>query len=161
MCDYSLMVIPNRLAEEGESLVAHRFLTGSMGFASPCDLCKPTPSLSSRPLDLWVALKEFFNPPETKKVPAVCVPPGARLLLQDIPSRLQRDLGVAAVEEATFTQHAPAAYTYRDGIRFANGKEILLQELEEGQRVKVLDLSAAGLSEPFNEERLELVFHRR
>jgi hypothetical protein len=38
MCDYSLMGIPNRLAEEGEDLVAHRFPTGSVGFASPRDL---------------------------------------------------------------------------------------------------------------------------
>lgn len=161
MCDYSLMVIPNRLAEEGENLVAHRFPTGSMGFASPRDLCGQPRRPTSRPLDLWLALKDFFSPPEPKKVPAVCVPPGARLLLEQIPARLQHDLGVAAVEEATFTQHGPAAYTYRDAIRFANGKEILLQELEEGEPVKVLDLSAAEPSEPLYEERLELVFRRR
>ena len=40
MCDYSLMVIPNRLAQEGEELVTHRFWTGSLGFASPLDMCK-------------------------------------------------------------------------------------------------------------------------
>ena len=41
MCDYSLMAIPNRLAEEGEDLVAHRFPTGSVGLASPRDLHMP------------------------------------------------------------------------------------------------------------------------
>lgn len=162
MCDYSLMVIPNRLAEEGESLVAHRFPTGSMGFALPRDLCKTTPSRPGRPLEFWLALKNFFSPPETKPVPAVCVPPGARLLVQDIPTNLQHDLGVAAVEEVTFTQRTPAAYTYRDAIRFTNGEEILLQELGEGQRVKVLDLSSAETFEPVSEERLELAFrHHR
>ena len=38
MCDYSLMAVPNRLAQEGEELVAHRFPTGSMGLASPADV---------------------------------------------------------------------------------------------------------------------------
>lgn len=161
MCDYSLMVIPNRLAEEGENLVAHRFPTGSMGFASPRDLCKTTPSQLARPLGFWSALKNFFSPSETKPAPAVCVPPGARLLMQDIPAPVQRDLGVNAVEEVTFTQRAPAAYSYRDAIRFTNGEEILLQELHEGQRVKVLDLSSAEAFEPVTEERLEMAFRRR
>ena len=35
MCDYSLMAVPNRLAQEGEDLVTHRFPTGSLGLASP------------------------------------------------------------------------------------------------------------------------------
>ena len=38
MCDYSLMAVPNRLAQEGEELVTHRFPTGSLGLASPPDL---------------------------------------------------------------------------------------------------------------------------
>jgi len=33
MCDYSLMGVPNRLAQEGEDLVTHRFRTGSLGLA--------------------------------------------------------------------------------------------------------------------------------
>jgi hypothetical protein len=32
------------------------------------------------------------------------------------------------------------AFTYRDGIRFANGREILLQRLTCGQRAEVLSL---------------------
>ena len=41
MCDYSLHGIENRLAEEGEILVVHRFYTGSKGLTSPVYL-KPT-----------------------------------------------------------------------------------------------------------------------
>ena len=37
MCDYSLMAVPNRLAEDGEDLVVYRFPTGSLGLASPSD----------------------------------------------------------------------------------------------------------------------------
>ena len=143
MCDYSLMAVPNRLAQEGEELVAHRFPTGSLGLASPDDLKRlanpPAPVRKS----LWCTLKDFFNPPKTEPVPAVCIPPGARLQLQDIPVRLQNDLGVGSVECVTFTQITAAVNSYRDAVRFANGREVRLQELREGQHVRVLDLSMA------------------
>jgi hypothetical protein len=132
-----------RLAEEGESLVAHWFPTGSVGFASLEDLCKAARLQPAQPQGFWVALKNFLSPAKTNPVPAVWVPPGARLMLQNIPTRLRRALRVDAVEEVTFTQRTTAAHTYRDAIRFANGQEILLQELGEGQRVIVLDLSSA------------------
>jgi hypothetical protein len=72
----------------------------------------------------------------------VCVPPGARLLLHDIPERLQQQLGVGAQEEVTFTQLSAEAYRHRDAIRFANGRHVLLQSLHQGQRVDVLFLSS-------------------
>jgi hypothetical protein len=89
MCDYSLMAVPNRLAREGEKLVTHRFESGSMGMASPSDLQPRSDPQPGRPKTFWSALKEAFAPPERKRVPAVCIPPGAHLLLQDIPERLQ------------------------------------------------------------------------
>ena len=142
MCDYSLMAVPNRLAQEGEDLVAHRFPTGSLGLASPADLKRTaTPPPAAR--SWWSTVMEFFNPPHIPPVPAVCIPPGSRLELQDIPVRLQRDLGIGAVEMVTFTQISPAANSYRDAVRFSNGREVRLQELREGQRVRVLDLSMA------------------
>ena len=143
MCDYSLMAVPNRLAREGEDLVAHRFPTGSVGLASPVDLkfaTEPQP-ICSKPF--WRRVAEFFDPPRTEPVPAVCIPPGARLQLQDVPVRLQQELGVGPVEEVTFTQISAAVNSYRDAVRFRNGREVRLQELREGQRVKVLDLSMA------------------
>ncbi len=142
MCDYSLMSVPNRLAQEGEDLVAHRFPTGSLGLASPADLRRAT---APQPVQRswWCSVKEFFNPPHVPPVPAVCIPPGSRLELQDIPVRLQRDLGVQPVEMVTFTQISPAANSYRDAVRFSNGREVRLQELREGQHVRVLDLSMA------------------
>jgi hypothetical protein len=71
---------------------------------------------------------------------AVCVPPGARLRLNGIPARLQDQLEVSATEEVTFVQRTADAFTYRDGVRFANGREVLLQQLECGQQVTVLKL---------------------
>ena len=103
MCDYSLMGIPNRLAVEGEDLVAHTFPSGSVGFASPRDVCITNP-LQAQPQGFWSALKNSFRPAKPNPVPAVCVPPGSRLVLQDIPILLQRDVGVGPAEEVTFTQ---------------------------------------------------------
>jgi hypothetical protein len=136
MCDYSLAHFPNRLAVEGEQLVVHRFATGTLGMA---------PARAS--------LTQVLSP---NSVPAVCVPPGARLLLQDIPERLQQVLNVGAVEEVTFVEQSAEAFRYRDAMRFANGREILLQQLAFGQRAQVLSLSSADSEQAEPDERSEI-----
>jgi hypothetical protein len=140
MCDYSLMSIPNRLAREGEELLTHRFETGCIGLASPSDLHPNPPTPESR--TFWSMVKEFLIPSETP-VPAVCIPPGASLRLMDISSKLQRELAIGPAEAVTFTERTAAEYSYRDAVRFSNGREILLQDLREGQRVRVLTLGQA------------------
>jgi hypothetical protein len=156
------MAVPNRLAQEGEELVAYRFPTGSLGLASPADVKRLNDPPRQEKKSLWCAVKDFFSPAKTEPVPAVCIPPGARLKLEDVPARLQHDLGVGPVEEVTFTQLTAAVNSYRDAVRFNNGREVRLQELREGQRVRVLDLSMAeDLDlERLREERAEFV-HRR
>src|SRR5262249_42326009 len=72
---------------------------------------------------------------------AVCVPPGAQLRLHDIPEHIQKSLGVGAVEEVTFVERSANAFIHRDGVRFSNGRQVLLQNLHAGQRVDVLSLS--------------------
>ncbi len=163
MCDYSLMAVPNRLAREGEELVTHRFPTGSLGMASPADIKRVADPPAPIQRSFWCAVKDFFNPPKTEPVPAVCIPPGARLKMSDIPSRLQHDLGVGPVEDVTFTQITAAVNSYRDAVRFPNGREVRLQELREGQRVTVLDLSAAEELdlERLREERAEFTYRLR
>jgi len=138
MCDYSLAGIPNRLAVEGEELVVHRFHTGSIGLASPC-------AAASR---WWSA----------KQTPAVCVPPGARLILHDVPERLQHNLTVGPIEEVTFLQLSATPYQFRDAVRFTDGQEIRLQELSEGMRVRVTKMSLPEHSslESVREERGEV-----
>ena len=161
MCDYSLMAVPNRLAREGEELISHRFPTGSMGLASPVEVERPAAPAARR--SFWAALKEFFQPAEATAVCAVCIPPGARLRLDDIPPRLQNECGVGSSEEVTFTQITASAHSYRDAVRFPNGREVRLQELREGQHVKVLDLSFAEELDldRLREESPELAFSRR
>ncbi len=159
MCDYSLMAVPNRLAQEGEDLVAHRFPTGSLGLASPADLKRTLELPPVLRRSLWCRMKDFFNPLRPEPVPAVCIPPGARLQLQDIPVRLQHDFGVGPVEEVTFTQISAVVNSYRDAVRFSNGREVRLQELREGQRVRVMDLSMAEELdlEVFRQERVRII----
>jgi hypothetical protein len=152
MCDYSLMAVPNRLAQEGEELVMHRFPTGSLGLASLADLKRSACPQTAAPKTFWNVLVSFFNPPQIDPVCAVCIPPGARLNLYDLPVRLQRTFDAAADETVTFTQLSAAAHSYRDAFRFPNGGVIRLQELNEGLRVTVLDLS---LAEELNLEALQ------
>jgi hypothetical protein len=160
MCDYSLMSIPNRLAVEGEDLVTHWFPSGSLGLASPRDVCR-TNLQEAESQGFWSALKNSFKPIRANPVPAVCVPPGARLMVQDIPAFLQRALRLGPTEEVTFTQLSASAYNYRDAIRFKNGRKVLLQDLCEGQRVRVVDLASAEPFEPVRDVQPELVFRRR
>jgi hypothetical protein len=143
MCDYSLHTYPNRLAADGEDLVVHRFGAGSLGLASPADL---PPVISARKPatgSWWSGVKAWFlgqNPKweAEKRVPAVCVPPGARLILWDIPKSLQREFAVGEVEEVQFIETTAQVNTYRDAVRFKNCRQALLQQLREGQRVQVI-----------------------
>ena len=139
MCDYSLAGIPSRLAVEGEELVVYRFSTGSIGLASPC----------ASPSRWWSG----------KQTPAVCVAPGARLLLRDIPKDLQQQFGVGGTEEVTFVQLSATPYQFRDAVRFSNGREILLQKLHCGQQVDVLSVSS-GDFEHEEYRRLEEEYQR-
>ena len=75
MCDYSLMAVPNRLARQGEELVSHRFLTGSLGLASPADLKRAANPPAPARRAFWCIVRDFLNPPKTQSVPAVCIPP--------------------------------------------------------------------------------------
>jgi hypothetical protein len=136
MCDYSLAHFPNRLAVEGEQLLVYRFSSGTRGFSSQRR-----------------NLEEILSP--TLQT-AVCVAPGARLLLHDIPEYLQQNFGLRTVEEVTFIQQTLEAFRHRDAVRFHNGREILLQDLRSGQRVDVLSLSSESSARKLeNEPRRE------
>jgi hypothetical protein len=139
MCDYSLMTIRNRLAVEGEELVAHRFEEGSIGLVSLTDF---TNWQARRPRSLWQWFNRCFLS-QSEPAPVVCVPPGARLRLHDF----------GAGEEATFTQISPEASRYRDALRFDSGNTMLLQLLPEGQRLTVLRFSGEG-NEPDAQSQL-------
>ncbi len=56
------------------------------------------------------------------------------------PRSLQRELGVGETEEVQFVETTAEVNTYRDAVRFHNGRQALLQQLREGQRVHVLSI---------------------
>lgn len=155
---YSLMAIPNRLAVSGDELVVHRFEAGSVGLASAFDLRRRQECRKIQYHGFWPTIKAFFNPPDAQSIPAVCIPPGARLLVRDIPAKLQHEYGFQEdVEEAVFTQVTAVVNTFRDAVRFQNGVEVLLQRFDEGQRVRVLDLSSAEEQETAPKEQLRVM----
>ena len=158
MCDYSLMNFPNRLAVQGEELVVYRFSSGSLGLASPADLNCNSYDASSERGSFWARVKDFFASPAECPIPAVCVPPGARLTLQGIAGGLRRKHGLQCEEEVVFDQLTADPNVHRDAIVFSNGTTLKLQELPEGQRVTVIALTPSAHEEPtiaeFTAERL-------
>jgi len=80
-------------------------------------------------------------------------------VLRDIPKDLQQQFGVRGTEEVAFMQLSATPYQFRDAVRFSNGREILLQELQCGQQVEVLSLSS-GDFEREEPQRLEEEYQR-
>ena len=74
---------------------------------------------------------------------AVCISDGARLILDGITPEFQKRYHLSTIETVTFRQLSANAGSYRDAVEFANGRRVLLQELEEGLHVQVCDLSPA------------------
>jgi hypothetical protein len=148
MCDYSLHAVKNRLANEGEQLFVHKFHTGSKGLASVTDLRnleKTAPGAG-----VWASFKcwvenqrRWINGDLKRSLPAVCIPPGARLHVDGIPSPMQKQFGLGPREEVTFVQLTAEPFRYRDAIRFQNGQLILLQKLSDGLRMEVMSLELA------------------
>jgi hypothetical protein len=145
MCDYSLAGLRTRLAVEGEELVVYRFPTGSIGLTSASEVAAHKKEFRG-----W---QRWFDP---REVPcAVCIPPGACLLLHDIPDHLQKQLGVGVVENVVFTQRSAEACQFRDAVRFRNGREVLLQFLNRDQKVEVLSLCSDDNREEEHQRREE------
>ena len=154
MCDYSLMHFPNRLATEGEELIAHRFPSGSVGLTSPAELENGFQERPTFRESIWAALKDLFVSTEGCCITAVCIPPGACLRLRNIDEYQQRQYGIESEEEVIFDQLAAGAYEYRDAIVFRTGLKLKLQELREGQRIKVLSLAPVEASAPDQREEV-------
>src|SRR5947209_7285546 len=112
MCDYSLMMAPNRLAVEGEELVAHKFKCGSTGIVSAQDF-NNWGHREPRTFRQW--FRDGFAPvPEPS--PVVCLPPGARLQLLGVPEVLKSEIAQNLSEEVVFTQISAEANQHRDAL---------------------------------------------
>ena len=71
---------------------------------------------------------------------AICVACDMRLALAGIPPPLQSRLGISGCELVTFTRLETGLY--RDGVRFANGQAVTLQELGSGVTARLFDALA-------------------
>lgn len=152
MCDYSLAGLPNRLAAEGETLVMHRFQTGSMGLAPSRDASSPAQRTCPGIRGFWRRLVGGFETlNDNSKAVAVCVPPGARLLMQQIPDNLQQRWKVGSEEEVVFVQIGALANSFRDAVRFFHGTQVLLQDFPSGIPVRVLSLGETATSDAFDD----------
>ncbi len=78
----------------------------------------------------------------------MCIPPGARLRLEELPEIFKEQFHLASSEEATFTELSAEANRHRDALCFDNSATLLLELLPEGQRMKVLRLSSEEDVEP-------------
>lgn len=152
MCDYSLYTTQNRLAEEGEELILHRFATGSLGFASVSDLAERERQTKCESDSFWAAMKAWLLPSRSTQLPAICIPPGTRLLLGDVPQTVQASLCVGSAEVVVFTEVSGRSYSYRDAVLLPNGTRVLLQDLPEGIHAIVLFTSPESAAKPAQTE---------
>ena len=75
---------------------------------------------------------------------AVCMTCDTKVRLSNLPAMLQARLQIGATELVTFTRLDSG--TYRDGVRFANGQAVTLQEL--GCGVRAMDEDALVVAQP-------------
>lgn len=144
MCDYSAMGLPNRLAKEGEDLVA-QYCGGhaTVCFVSHVDLEKLANWRRKMATLTGAIMNSIMRVPEPP-VPLVCVPPGTVLRLSGIPKNIQRLAGIKTREsEVVFDQLPPIENTFLDGVIFPNGKRLCLQDLVENISAHVLSLDGA------------------
>jgi hypothetical protein len=115
MCDYSLHAVASRPAKVGETLVTTMFRgTSTRGFAS-----------------------------ETEPTVAVCLLPGTELAFADDVRYDSRWIWTKTIRARvakfnTIERHVPDRH--HDAIEFADGSQVLVTQLREGQRVTVLQL---------------------
>ncbi len=140
MCDYSSTTFPSRPAREGEGLLAHRFPSGCTGFISAADRFECGSARSG--------LKTWFFPRWHDGPRAVCVPPGAQLIIEEIAAAWRLELGLNETERAILVEVSGEELTYRDGLRLADGRTLLLQRLPEGQQAVVLLFTDGELCSP-------------
>ncbi len=138
MCDYSLYAVPNRLAEDGETVVLHKFGTGTIGFASVMDVPPKQIAKATGWKGFCVGFKSLFTPRSCPVVPAVCMPPGTRLMITEMPSESSRRLWLRPGDSAIVTEITSQSYSYRDALILPNGRCVLLQELPEGMKAMVV-----------------------
>jgi len=84
---------------------------------------------------------------------AVCIPADAHLRLEGIGEAVQQVYAVGRVEDVVMTRMDGTAFAHRDAVRFANGREVLLQSLNVGLAATVIDFVPSSVTIPGAEAR--------
>ncbi|MFI5001663.1 MAG: hypothetical protein ACHQK9_17425 [Reyranellales bacterium] len=71
---------------------------------------------------------------------AICVPADTQLRLEGLGEAVRQAYGVGPIEEVVMTRLEGGPY--KDGVRFSNGKEVLLQRLDRGLTASIVPLAA-------------------
>lgn len=138
MCDYSLTNVKSRPAAVGDKLIVRNFGTGTRGFAE-------------------AAYNADGSPGAAQDV-AVCVLPGTELAF-DAPVESHANMygeepTSALPSVAKFAQiNKDRSHCHHDSIEFADGRQVLLTYLIEGQRATVLQLPAAPKNDAEREKQ--------
>jgi len=109
MCDYSLELYRSRPAVAEEQYTLRRFPSGTMGFTA-AESCDT----------------------------AVCIPADARLRLEGIGVAVQQTFAISAAEDVVMIRLEGGVHAHRDAVKFANGREVLLQSLNPGLTAAVI-----------------------
>lgn len=140
MCDYSLQSVKTRDAAIEDKLVVHNFGTGTKGFADP-DHIGLTPSGAT----------------------AICLRPGTELAFEEpiraiVPGFFDQTADVDH-KTAIFRQlNKEQERMHHDALELPDGQLIMLTNLYEGQRAKVLQLPAAPKTEAEAKEQERVVY---
>jgi hypothetical protein len=135
--------VTNRLALEGEELVAHKFRNGLIRMVSRSDYSRwkisSQDGVSNGTLArVFRSLVNFFLRSGCDPSPVIAVPDDALLRVYGICPDMQRLHGFDATEDALFVEITLLLGRGREALCFGNGVVIPLQALPEGQRLRVL-----------------------
>jgi hypothetical protein len=84
---------------------------------------------------------------------AACIPADTQLRLDGIGEAVRLSFGLKPSEIVTMTRLD--GHTYRDAVRFSNGRELLLQSLNPGVTATVLAFVSELADEPFGDRAFE------
>ena len=85
------------------------------------------------------------------------MPAGARLRLEGLDEAVQRALHVGPAEAVEMIRLPHRGHTHRDGIRFADGREVLLESLNVGATATLAPRDLIELFDLNADARLDLV----
>ena len=137
MCDYSLMKhFESRLGKVGENVHLKTFPTGTKGFVAT----KPEAQTETAWRRFCRGIRAWFAAPRAATDCVVCFPHGAKLRLHGLTGHALTETGGNADPAVTFVQFGFRTNQHRDGLRFPNGAQLLLQELPEKLRATVISM---------------------